>query len=1279
MVEQVQDVQAAREALLNGTLNAADFDAQHGQGAAATLIREALGITVAPAAAAEPTAPPTQEEAGFLDSVMETVSEIPSAIARGVFGAGAEAVETTANAGQVSTQSFGQTVDGMIALRERALGRSLSDEEKQALATSAGVTLAGQGMRVGDDRVDYDTQDVVNALGLEEALQPPTTVGGALTEGISQFVTGFAALGGGASFAGAMLKGAVVDATMFDPYEANLSSFLQENKWADNAVTEALSTDPNAPEWENRLRNSLEGALGGAAVEAVVRGIKFVAVGRKAREEIEELGQVTDETAAELDQVHEDAANAEQALDETTDKLVARDDGTFEAPDGTTYKPEGETLVEQPKPNADPVDAPRDAPEAPTAPTRDEMLRDDLAAQTAPEVVAVKPKVDLVDKERFAAAIQRSVEMGDFELRNIDEAGWFNLGRMEGPVEAAKVIDTFQDILTEGNTARKMGLDKPQTHQTVIRQSLKYIAGNTGTNVNKLIRDLNVSETMSRDMAARIVAGKMALQSTGREITNLASKIDIATQTGKADETLERQLLDLMQMHVELQANVKGLQTAAARATSAGRIMTKDSLSADTLDSLSAFGGSKKVREMARQLAKITDDAKRAHTVRKVVERKWMRVLNEYWINQILSGYTTHALNLTSNAINAGIRPAERAVGAIFSGDSAEALKAFKQYQYLAYYFGDAVRLAAKSGWNHRPILDDAIKFDTAQGTTQRAISSEFLGVTNKKAATALDLIGKVLTMPSRILGSEDEFFKQLSFRANLKANLTVDAARLSDADLAKLGYSSREDFVSQEFEKAFTRKIDAEERWQEAVITGKVVDDPKVKQEFIERSIGSSSEASKYAQQALREARDTTFTTPLQRGTFSHDVQTLANRNPLMRQIIPFIQTPMNIMAQAWDRTPGLNLMRRQYVEDLRSADPAVVAQAKGKMAVGIAIYGSLTALAMDGRITGGGPTDPKLAALYRNSKDWQPYSINVGTVDNPKWISYQRMDPWTTAFGIVGDISEMIQMGQMADNDAADIISMTIAAFGNNIVSKTYLQGISDVVELMNSKDRPWEFEATMRQRAASMMPYSSMTNQLGGAFDDNLREVRTYMDKFRQQSGVLRSQLPMKYDWISGQPMETPERMLGYINVKKMKPEERDIALINSEMRKLGFRFTGADRKIAGVTLTPEQYQRWNQLIGDFKIGGKKLSERLVATINSDRYRKDDDDYGLVMARESHRVEMLNTWVSRYRQRARRELMKEYPELRQAVREYDRYVDKSQRGQPGERPIIDMNELQ
>ena len=924
-----------------------------------------------------------------------------------------------------------------------------------------------------------------------------------------------------------------------------------------------------------------------------------------------------------------------------------------------------------------------DAESTPSIPARtktpDVQTETDTLKQ--PEQLDYTPKVPLVDKKVFKEAISRIDNKSAFDIRNIDDGGWFNFERMEGPVEAAKVIDEFTNVLNDTGVAKTMKLDRVESHEEVLKDSIKYISENTDTDANKLIKDLNITETVTRDLAQKITAGRMALQFTGREVSKLAGKVDAAAKAGKSSEALDRKLLDAMQLHAELQANVKGIQTAAARATSAGRIATADTDLSNTLDALTMFGGSEKIRKAAKQLKDITDDAARSRHIKKVIERKWIGVLNEYWINQILSGHITHMLNMSSNAINLFLLPAERLAGGLYqgvtSGDYSQAKMALKQYKYLAHSMNESLFLAAKSGFNERPTLDSSMKIDV--NGADKKISAANLGIENRILGGIVDTIGKTLRLPSRFLLAEDEFFKQIAFRARLKANLEVDADMMSPDDLKNAGYTTKAEYFEGEFKKAVTSQTDALERYEELVLTGKILDDPKVKETFVENAIGGYNKNSEYAVSALREARNTTFTNPLEKGTAGYSIQQMANRHPLLRQIIPFIQTPLNVMGVAWERTPALNLLKQNYKEALRSPDPAIRAEAQGKLATGTAIVGTLTFLAMDGRITGGGPTDPKKSAFWRGSKDWQPYSINVGSHENPNWISTQRLDPHTTLFGIIGDIAEMkAYIESTPDADMTTVYAMTIAAVGNNIVSKTYLQGIADTVGIMTAKDTPWKVDQFFAQKVASLVPFSSLQGQIGRATDEHLLEARGYVDAIKSRTLFMRGDLPIKYDWLTGEAMEGPDTLpfLPHMQRKRLNPKDKNIALVQSEIRKINYAPAGPDRKIGGVELTGEQYHRWNELMGTVKLGNKTLVERLAKKIESKRYKSYADNHGEFTVAEDPRVDELKVIISDYKTRAKKLLQREFPELRNAIREYERYKKLAKGGREGERPVLDMN---
>jgi hypothetical protein len=1276
-----EEFKDAQQRLKGGLLSSTDFISKYGQDKYNSTIGVIEAVQETNVVEAEP------EGAGFFG----TLADMGEGILNGIEGAINETAQTVNSAGEWMEDKLGT-------------GRLVwEDNDGDGKADSMIPTYWDREKVVANkDKLDQDilTKAMENINIIDDERE--TMIGG-FTEGISQFVTGFVALGGAKTFVGAMLKGGIVDATVFDPYEANISSLIEDSFLA-NPITEALAMDVDAPEWENRLRNSIEGGITGLALEGIIKGVKFHMLGGKAKAEIKKLGKVSDETAAKLDETHAELTEIETQKNKP-EKLVVNDDGTAKAPDGTKFKADeaSDDLVEVPKTEAeikaenelnaktaealaadDPakamseLDIPDAKPKADVeTKTSDEVVSEILQAQVEPKIIKPKAKVPLIKKEDFEKALSRAFENGDTELVSIEDGAFFNSRNMNQPIEAAKILEEFTTVLRESKTFKKMKLDKPQTLDDVHRGAIKYIADASGTNPNNIIKELNITETITRDLSEKIVAGKFAIQSMSDEVGRLSKEMTEKKELGTLTEVDENKFVDMMQTTMEVVANVKSLQTSAARATSAGRVVTDNSLGTDFINRVDMFGGSEKVRNLAKELAKVTNGKQRTKTIFKAAERKWLRVLNEYWINSILSGPTTHMLNMTSNSVNLMLRPTERAIGAVMGGNLKEAKTAMKMYTYYISNFSDAIQLAARSGYNMKPILDESVKVDNAmQGNNPRAISSEYLGV---KSGT-LDILGKALTIPSRMLGAEDEFFKQLSYRSHLQAKISTDAAYMDIKDIQKAGFNNRREWIEDTFEKAFVTKIDAEEAWSDAVITRRVIDDPKVKEKFIENAIGSANKNSSYSSAALLEARQATFTQPLEKGSFSGNFQGFVNKHPLMRQLTPFIQTPMNILNQAIDRTPAFNLLRKQYKDEWNNADPSIRAQARGKMAMGIAIYGTLSALALNNKLTGGGPTDPKLAKLWRESKDWQPYSINFGTDEKPYWVSYARLDPWTTSFGIVADINEMIVAGQMADNDATDMMAMFVAAAGNNIVSKTYLQGISDTVSLMNSKDSPWEIENFFKQRMASLLPLSSLTNQTNNMSDEYLRDTRSYLDKLKKQSGIGRDGLTIKYSWIDGQPLDTPDRLKGFVHITKKGLEEKDVgtALINKEMRKLGYRFQGATRKVKGVELTADQVERWNQLMGSMKSGSRTLNEKLQRVIKSKKYNKDGEDYGLVSASESHRVALLNREIKRYRDKALRQLMKEYPVIREQTKAYRKFLRNSQRNKPAVKPETILDNL-
>jgi len=641
-----------------------------------------------------------------------------------------------------------------------------------------------------------------------------------------------------------------------------------------------------------------------------------------------------------------------------------------------------------------------------------------------------------------------------------------------------------------------------------------------------------------------------------------------------------------------------------------------------------------------------------------------MNVVNEVFINNILSGFGTHAINIASNSFNLAYLPFERAVGGAITGSTREAEAGIRQYAEMRSTVFDSLRMMGRTFASESPVLDSQVKLDM-QTEGQQAISSGTFNLEENTVAGAIvNGIGHAQRMPSRFLMTADEMFKQVTFRSRLRANLIVEGRRMTPDQLQSAGYDSPAAFVDGEFERAFITTERLDDAWQDLVQRGRVEDTPEVKERFIRENLGSANEGSNWANDALRTAREATFTQKLEEGSISQSFQQMANRHPFLRQITPFIQTPINLLSKSFHRVPLVNLAFPLYRKRLGSTDPAIRAQAAGEMATGAALATGTLFMALENRITGGGPTDPDKRAEWIR-EGWQPYSFNVGTDESPRWVQFGRMDPFVLSLGIAGDMAEAIKAGEGDPSiDMGGWFAMLSAAATNNVTSKSWLQGISDAAELLNGDQQAGSrWERFLQGRAAAMVPYSSAGNQFNRVNVDHAREARGWVDMMKSRVPGLSESLPVRHDWLTGQPQDNPQRLLGFLQYGD---ETNDP--VAGELRRLNYGFHGPDRRIGNVTLNSEQFQDWNRIMGTIKNpNGRTLYQELEQAIQSDRYDPDRERVpdGITAPSESHRVRVVSRVISAFKQYSRRQLFEEHPDLWEAYQAYERYEGQARQG--------------
>ncbi len=430
-----------------------------------------------------------------------------------------------------------------------------------------------------------------------------------------------------------------------------------------------------------------------------------------------------------------------------------------------------------------------------------------------------------------------------------------------------------------------------------------------------------------------------------------------------------------------------------------------------------------------------------------------IKVQNEIFINSILSGPETHAVNILSTSLNTLARPLEQTLGSFAQGDMTGAIRGGKELYYLMSSITDSLKAAKLSFQIEDNIVNPSAMIQEADRFQIRMEGDGLL-------ANIINTFGTVVRLPSRFLLAEDEFFKQLNFRAYVKASAWEDGMRkgLQGADL--------ENHIQRQFDGT----IEIVNKNSMANIKDKSVLD--------------------LYEKAQEYAAETTFTADLPEGSLGGAIQGVA-RHPAGRIVFPFVRTPINIFKAQVRRTPAVNMLLQEYRQALKSTNPSVAAKAKGEMILGGSIWSiaGLTALSINNpmselAITGGGPSDYNMLNQKR-ATGWQPYSfrfllrdengnVRMGKDGKPryKYVSFRRLDPWSSFLMMAADAAAIT--GSLNRQDRDDFGVAAAVALGRNITNKTYLQGITELADLLG---KPYKLESWLARRAgATVNPLSA-----------------------------------------------------------------------------------------------------------------------------------------------------------------------------------------------------------
>jgi hypothetical protein len=694
--------------------------------------------------------------------------------------------------------------------------------------------------------------------------------------------------------------------------------------------------------------------------------------------------------------------------------------------------------------------------------------------------------------------------------------------------------------------------------------------------------------------------------------------------------------------------------------------------------------GIKNIKKLASEVSSIKDNHGTGAALKHLDERARMpQMLVEYWINSILSGPLTHAVNMTSNTLNTLFMPFEQFMGDLLTLKWDKAFgEDLQMYAHLASSLQDATKAAGAAWKNWGDSLDVMGKIDVDNVGRGRALSAKNMPrVANTIGESATDWIGKQLNLPSRFLMAEDAFFKNLNYRATVKGGLTKEGIK------AGMRGAALDAHVKTNFDKmvkdgqfytytGMRTKAEAEARAAHSK-----VEDLEERTKLIQSHILNYMEKNwnddhgVLAKQALDYGREITYTQSLDDPGRNAAVRAAGGFNrwvndyPILRLVSPFVRTPTNLLAfyvkrsvvgSGWDafkhieggiKTREMRRVSKEMAEEFADKSSDIV----GRVATGSMLtFGAIMGV-QSGNLTGGGPKDPEKRRMME-AQGWQPYSIRVGDA----WWSYKRFDPFANFLGVIADIAEATNEVDGDEMSMIDTItSHAIFAASRNVMSKSYLTGIARVANVLSQPERYGE--SYMEATVSSFLPMSGLASQTFGNAEHQL-EIRGVLDAMRAKYGLtsedskLLGVIPVGDTRIEskrnvfGEKLDRPQPLYNTLPIHRSEIKDDKVL---KELSNINASF-GPPKKIRNgintVLFTNRSgqtfYDRWQENHGKVRLRGRTLKQAVRDLMRSAAYNRLSEQP--FEGDESPRVGEIRKLIRKYRNAAYSTTLREFPEV-------------------------------
>ena len=825
----------------------------------------------------------------------------------------------------------------------------------------------------------------------------------------------------------------------------------------------------------------------------------------------------------------------------------------------------------------------------------------------------------------------------------------------ETPVPEPKVEMTPQQFIEAKQVAA--GVGKPP------EQPFNYDLVNTEDGLNKAFEALAKSVNPGYDKLTqkevieeikKLGVGKDyidQMESTFNQYKNLPIEVPRAVlaavaQTKKIDDLAKRMIADGSTPELEAQfiqesalatvafQRAKGIQALPGQAL-AMLNQNRPVISAENIADLAKNPEiSGRIKQAASAINELTDEAAKGELIEKMTKVQFVKDLwLSTWVNGLLSGPATFVVNVASSTAFSAMQPLVRvaAAGARMNPfDDPLTSRSFRELTNInispdKVYAGEALAGVASFPEAAREALSMAwqtLRYGTTREQRLTGVSDVAEKVEQRgaafgldaaqygfegKTAAALSLWSKITAAPGRIIATQDEAFKAGAYVFERNAIAYRFGKALED-ELLSQGVNPEE----------------AARRAAERIVEIKKNPPPEVDAAAVDFG------------------KMLTFSRDLD--GFAASVQKFSNTNVLTKTTLPFVRTPTWLISEGLQYSyfaPLSKQWRKDMAEGGATADLAMA-----KFGLGSLFMAGATSLAVEGRITGGGPSDPNLRKAYMRD-GWRPYSVvlDEGEYDqeflsylrsfkfldpslgkNKKlYISLRGLDPIARPLAMAADYAEYARYED--DQDAIAQVGIG-ALFGlyNSIAEAPFMQAASSMVGILGNhipnkqqalKDlinKVSENVAGFTIGGSPVGAWSSMQATIERALDSGASDFKAppdmdvgtkgfyegYMRHLSRTPGLSSTVPPKLNRWAEIEETVDPQNpMLGLLGVRTTRsdwqPVDRVIASLGLP---LGEPRRTVSQNGATVKLDTEQFNKMlNIYAKELKVDNRNVQQTIV----------------------------------------------------------------------------------